>query len=159
MVWYGYKSKAQAGVAFVIAPHVNLIETLFQMSGRIISICVVVKGLRLSLINGYAPHNEHSESSKTLFYRELRKSRKEILKYTKFKPVLLGDFNATIGMNSKSSGAWDNILGSNNPDKLETNENGELFLKFCSESKMKIMNSIFRTKRIHRETWRNPKTG
>ena len=70
----GYKSKAQAGVAFLIAPHVNLVETMFQMSGRIISICAVAKGLRLSLINGFAPHNELTETSKTLFYRELRKA-------------------------------------------------------------------------------------
>ena len=72
-----------------------------------------------------------------------------MLKYNRFKSINLGDFNATIGSDSKSSGAWDDILGSNNSSIVKTNANGESFLKFCSEKKFKIINSIFSTKRIH----------
>jgi len=43
--------------------------------------------------------------------------------------------------------------------KVETNNNGEKFLAWCSKAKMKIVNSMFRTKRIHRGTWLNPATG
>ena len=76
-----------------------------------------------------------------------------MLKSNRFKSINLGDFNATIGMDSKSNGAWDNILGANNSSIVKTNANGELFLKFCSENKLKIINSIFHTKWIHRGTW------
>ena len=36
-----------------------------------------------------------------------------MLQYNRFKSINLGDFNATIGMHSKRSGAWDDILGFN----------------------------------------------
>ena len=76
-----------------------------------------------------------------------------MMEYNRFKSILLGDFNAIIGMDAKNSGAWDDILGYNNSSINMTNENGESFLKFCSEKQFKIINSIFRTKRIHRGTW------
>ena len=43
-------------------------------------------------------------------------------------------------MDSKSNGAWDDILGANNSSIVKTNANGEFFLKFCSEKKLKIKN-------------------
>jgi len=82
-----------------------------------------------------------------------------MLKFNRYKSIFLGDFNATIGMNSKCCGAWDDILGANNSSENDTNGNGELFLKFCSEKKFKIVNSFFRTKRIHRGTWLHKPTG
>ena len=77
----------------------------------------------------------------------------------KYKVIPLGEFNATISAASKDSGSWNDILGSNNPNLRETNNNGERMLAWCLQNKMKITNSTFRTKRIHRETWRNPITG
>ena len=62
-------------------------------------------------------------------------------------------------MDSKNSGAWDEVLGFNNSSIVKTNENGELFLKFCFEKQLKIINSIFRTKRIHRGTWPHKPSG
>ena len=82
-----------------------------------------------------------------------------MLKFNRFKSIFLGDFNATIGMDSKNSGAWDSVLGSNSSPVNKTNENGETFLKFCSERKYRIINSIFRTKRNHRGTWMHPPYG
>ena len=40
-----------------------------------------------------------------------------------------------------------------------TTNNGERMLQWCLQHKMKIINTMFRSKRIHRETWRNPITG
>ena len=61
------------------------------------------------------------------------------MKHNRFKSIFLGDFNATIGMDSKNSGAWDEVLGFNNSSIVKTNENGELFLKFCFEKQLKII--------------------
>ena len=158
-VWSGFKRKLEAGVAFILAPHVKLIGTHFHYTARILSVRVIIHGLCLSLTCCYAPTDTSSESSKTIFYRELRKASDEMLKFNRYKSIFLGDFNATIGMDSKNSGAWDSILGSNNSSVNKTNENGESFLKFCSERKYRIVNSIFRTKRVHRGTWMHPPTG
>ena len=56
-----------------------------------------------------------------------------MLKFNRFKSINLGDFNATIGMDSKSNVAWDDILGANNSSIVKTNANGELFLKFVQK--------------------------
>ena len=158
-VWSGFKRKSEAGVAFILAPHVKLIETHVHYDARILSVRVIIYGLCLTLTCAYAPTNCNSESSKSLFYSKLRKANSDMLKFNRFKSINLGDYNATIGMDSKCSGAWDDILGSNNSSIVRTNANGESFLKFCSETKLKIINSIFRTKRIHRGTWLHNPTG
>ena len=158
-VWCGYKRKAEAGVAFILAPHVQLIDKQFHLDARILSVRVIIHGLCLSLICAYSPTETASDSAKTIFYRELRKASSEMLKYKRFKTISLGDFNATVGMDSKESGAWDEILGFNNSSLVKTNANGELFLKYCLENRLKIINSIFRTKRIHRGTWPHKPSG
>ena len=86
------------------------------------------------------------------------KAKKELDANPSYKVATLGDFNAKISSTSKECGAWDLILGNNNSDRVETTNNGERFLKWCLEHKMKMVNSFFRSKRIHRGTWRNPKT-
>ena len=158
-VWSGFKRKLEAGVAFILAPHVKLVDSHVHYEARILSVRVIIHGLCLTLTCSYAPTDCSTDSSKTIFYRELRKANTEMLKYNRFKSINLGDFNATIGMDSKNSGAWDEILGYNNSSIVKTNPNGESFLKFCSEKKFKIINSIFRTKRIHRGTWLHKPTG
>ena len=158
-VWSGYKRKSEAGVAFILAPHVKFVDSHVHHDARILSVRVIIYGLCLTLTCSYAPTDCSSESSKSLFYSKLRKANTDMLKYNRFKSINLGDFNATIGMDSKQSGAWDDILGFNNSAIVNTNTNGESFLKFCSENKLKIINSIFRTKRIHRGTWIHKPTG
>ena len=49
-----------------------------------------------------------------------------MLKFNRFKSINLGDFNATMGMDSLSNGAWDNILGANTSSIVKPNANGEL---------------------------------
>lgn len=146
-------------MAFILAPHVKFVDSHVHYDARILSVIVIFYGLCLTLTCSYAPTDCSSESSKSLFYSKLRKANADMLKYNRFKSINLGDFNATVGMDSKRSGAWDDILGFNNSSIVSTNTNGESFLKFCSENKLKIINSIFRTKRIHRGTWIHKPTG
>ena len=116
--------------------------------------------MRLARLNVYAPTNSNgSDSAKSGFYRAITKAIQALKKTPKFKIVSLGDFNATVSSQSKSSGAWDNVLGHNNPDRVTTNDNGERFLQWCLKNQMKIVNSMFRSKRIHRETWKNSVSG
>ena len=74
LVWSGYKRKLEAGVAFILAPHVTLVDKYFHYDARILSVRVIIHGLCLTLTCGYAPTNCSTESSKTKFYRELRKA-------------------------------------------------------------------------------------
>ena len=110
-VWSGFKRKLEAGVAFILAPHVKLVDSHVHYDARILSVRVIIYGLCLTLTCSYAPTDCSTETSKTIFYRELRKANVEMLKYTRFKSINLGDFNATLGKDSKSSGAWMISLG------------------------------------------------
>ena len=159
-IWSGLKRKKEYGVGILMAPHVKLMSYKEHLPARIISATLCVKNMRLSVINVYAPTDATvSESTKISFYSALNKAKEELDNNPSFKCITLGDFNASISSKSKDSGSWDSILGHNNSDRINTNANGERFLKWCLKNKMKIINSLFRTKRIHRETWKHPATG
>ncbi len=159
MVWSGHKRKREHGVAILLAPYVNLEEFQEHLAARIISAKVRVHGMRLSILNAYAPTDVTvAESTKTTFYSALTKAKKTLEKNPKFKIVTLGDFNATISSQSKGSGVWDEVIGHNNSDRVNTSNNGERLLSWCMKNRIKLVNTIFRTKRIHRETWQHAAT-
>ena len=60
--------------------------------------------------------------------------------------------HATIG--NDSYGPWSH-LGINNDDR-ETNDNGSRLLRFSKENRLFIINSLYKTKPIHRHTWYSP---
>ena len=160
LVWSGHKRKRQHGVAILLAPHVILEEHDVFLDARIVTAKVRVGNMCLALLNAYAPTEANrSDTAKSCFYRALVKAKTALEMTPKFKIVTLGDFNATISSQSKTSGAWDSVLGHNNSDRVTTNDNGERLLSWCLKNQMKIVNSLFRTKRIHRETWQHAATG
>ena len=160
LIWSGHKRKRQHGVALLLAPHVILEEHNVFLDARIVTAKVRVGNMRLALLNAYAPTEANgSDSAKSGFYSALNKAMKALERTPKFKIITFGDFNATISSHSKNSGAWDSVLGYNNSDRVTTNNNGERFLSWCHENQMKIVNSMFRTKRIHRATWQHAATG
>ena len=130
-----------------------------HLTARIVSATITVKGMRLAILNVYSPTNTAADTAKSTFYSSLNKAKKELDKKPKYKSVTIGDFNATISSQSKESGAWEPILGHNNSDRIETNGNDERMLAWCLQNNVKIMNTIFRSKRIHRETWRHAASG
>jgi len=54
----------------------------------------------------------------------INKAKEELDKKLSHKLVALGEFNLTIWLKSNSTNeSWDPILGSNNSDKIQTNDN------------------------------------
>ena len=161
LIWSGHKRKARHGVALLLAPHVKIEDFKEYQPARVLTAMIEVKGMRLCILNAYSSTNcSESESAKIAFYSALSKAKVESDRRPRFKQIALGDFNATIASSSKEEHTWNSILGSNNSDRVETNGNGERMLNWCLQHQMKIMNTIFyRTKRIHRGTWRHPLTG
>merc|ERR1712055_770384 len=109
--------------------------------------------MRIAVTCVYAPTEVAVVSAKSQFQSELRKAIKCMDGFPKFKSFVVGDFNATIGHQSKMSGAWDDCLGWNNSglNRHRTNDNGARLLKFASENKYRLINTLFRSKRIHRD--------
>jgi len=60
--------------------------------------------------------------------------------------VVAGDYSARVG-----NIPTDGILGTNS--EITTNSNGHKLIEFASVNELKIMNTFFRHKEIHKMTW------
>ena len=63
----------------------------------------------------------------------------------------MGDFNARVGNNV---GRWSDVKGKHG-EEVE-NDSGRRLLNFCGENDLRIMNTLFEHKNIHKFTWRCP---
>ena len=150
VLYTGFKRKAQAGAAIVLAPHVILDDIMEIESGRIIGARIRIRGLKLSVFSCYAPTDtkSYSDQIKNSFYHTLRKAVSSVKKdHPSYKLVIGGDFNATIGTDFQSENS--KCIGRNN-DPNPTSENGNRLLQFANENKLSIMNTLFGHKNIHR---------
>lgn len=91
----------ELGVGFLLAPDVVLVDepiTHFEaVWGNILTVRVILDGLKLRITNVHAPHEDYAESTKQKFYSNLKKCRNEVDEYKSGQKILLGDFNAEIG--------------------------------------------------------------
>ena len=86
------------------------------------------------------------EEKKDDFYQQLqavldKRGAKDIT-------ILMGDFNAKIGMDNTG---YEDIMGTHGLGQM--NENGERFADLCALNQLVIGSSIFPHKRIHKATW------
>ena len=150
VIYSGFKKKAQAGVAIVLAPHVILEDTILVKEGRIIGVRVIVNGIKLSVFSCYSPTDtkQYSDSTKDLFYSTLLKATKNIKsEYPSFKLIVGGDFNATVGKDCEPE-KWPCVGNNHDPDP--TSGNGLRLLNYCREQELFMMNSFYGYKDIHR---------
>ena len=81
------------GVCTVLAPHV-ILEEVFFSGPRLLLTLLIVKQMRLAVINAYAPTDLAPPAQKDQFYADLRTLRKKIP--PKYKEIIAGDFNAIV---------------------------------------------------------------
>ena len=65
--------------------------------------------------------------------------------------VLLGDFNARVGVLKLGEEECQGVVGKHGLD--ERNEAGEVFMQFCALNQLTVMNTWFQKKSIHYVTW------
>ena len=150
VLYTGFKRKAQAGVAIVLAPHVILDDIMDVDQGRIIGARLKIKGLKLSVFSCYAPTDtkSYSDQIKNSFYNTLRKAITSVKNdHPSYKLVIGGDFNATIGKESQSE--FSKCIGKNN-DPNPTSKNGHRLLQFAHELNLSILNTQYGYKNVHR---------
>ena len=100
IIFSGFKKKAQAGVAIVLAPHVVLEDVIFVKEGRIVGVRVIVNGINLSIFSCYSPTDtkSYSDATKDAFYSTLLKATKTVMSdHPSFKLIVSGDFNTNVG--------------------------------------------------------------
>ena len=87
----------------------------------------------MSITNCYAPTDEAKESQNDKFCSDLLTTNMSIIK--RFKSVILGDLNATIG--HKCYGHWSSLGPTINID-IETNDNGIRLWSFADQNRHRI---------------------
>ncbi|KAI8514967.1 hypothetical protein Bbelb_075580 [Branchiostoma belcheri] len=102
-----------------------------------------------TVIQAYAPTNEASDEEKESFYDQLqatmaKRKKRDIT-------ILMGDMNAKVG---DAASGNERVMGQHGVGSR--NQNGELFVDFCSLNDMVIGGTLFPHKKSHKVTWRSP---
>jgi len=134
---------ASSGVAIAIRKDwKHKIQDYTWISRRIIETRIEVLNRNFTIVGVYAPV-EGNEQETEEFYRELQQSMDKIPK--KENIILAGDFNGRIGNQPIPE-----CIGTYGEQVM--NHNGAAFRDFCAFNKLKITNSFYRHKDIHKFT-------
>ena len=112
------------------------------------------KDMYVSVICVYAPTAKAPPGIKQKFFAELQDALDKIPESDIL--VVLGDFNARVGILDQDSNLWRGILGRHG--MTERNLAGHELLEFCAINNLSIMNTWFQKKEIHQGTWTHPAT-
>ena len=146
-------SKKVGGVGFLLGPDVELIEYVEHAEnvwGRIFSIRVILRGLRLKITNVYAPHEGYATSTKQTFYSRMKKCLAEMDKFQTGQEILLGDFNAEVGFSDTED--YDEVCGNNIRRSRYTSDNGSYLLELLNQRKLQLLNTHFMSNIRHEGT-------
>ena len=120
-------------------------------SERILSLRLCTTAGFANLICVYAPTLISADETKEQFYADLDRTisgipRNEFL-------YILGDFNARVGDDHES---WPTCLGHHGIGRM--NDNGQRVLELCTQHRLCISNSFYKTKPQHKVAWRHPRS-
>ena len=108
----------------------------------------------LTVLCAYAPTAKAPPSVKEKFFTELQDTIDKVPPTDLL--VVLGDFNARVGVLDDRSDLWRDVLG--RYGLPERNQAGEALLEVCAINELSIMNTWFQKKSVHQGTWTHPAT-
>ena len=119
----------------------------WAISERMIMIKLQGKPFNVSIIQVYAPTQDHEDEGMELFYHEIQTA----IKAVKTDDILcvLGDLNAKVGNERTSNITGQYGLGTQN-------ERGERLIEFCHESQLIMANSYFKQHPRKLYSWKSP---
>lgn len=137
--------RAKAGVALLLTNDIYETCDYNYVNERLLEVNTEFKHRSIKIIIGYGPNEDASKEDREEFYEQLQiiidstKPKQEIL--------ILGDLNAKVG-NKKDS--YFGVIGKEG-ESVES-PNGELLLDLCIRNNLKIANTFFKHKDIHKWT-------
>jgi endonuclease/exonuclease/phosphatase family metal-dependent hydrolase len=157
LYYSGHNTIRKEGVGILINTLlVKDVKKVGYVSSRVIWVYGCFGGMPCVIFSIYAPTNVYSTENKEQFYDELDTSLKSIpIQYRK-NVIIMGDFNARIGVKSNINDAWDSARGEFGCAEDTLNENGELMLEFCVRNRLVVVNSKYRKKCYG--TWKHPRS-
>ena len=111
-----------------------------------------IEGVGITIVQVYAPTDDKDNDTKEEFYAVLQEVIARAQRGDKV--VVMGDFNARVGNNVLR---WSDAMGKHG-EEVE-NDSGRRLLRFCVENDLRIMNTHFEHKKIHKFTWKCPGRG
>lgn len=140
------------GVSFAVKNTlVASTEILSAGTERILVLRLLTLAGPVSIISAYTPTLCSSPEVKDQFYKALDKEVSRI--HSTERLYLLGDFNARVGVDHKSSPT---CLGPHGRGKI--NENGQRLLELCCFQGLCVTITFVKCKEIHQVSWRHPRS-
>jgi len=138
------ETQAQSGIA-LITDHkwTSQITNYSFVNDCVITVCLKTNRGHITMIGIYALEEGREEEMRH-FYKQLQK---EVNKYSKSDSLIIsGDLSARVG-----NQPIPNVVGTFGEDCI--NRNGQTLREFLSFTDLKITNTFFRKKEIHKHTW------
>ena len=144
--------KHHHGVGFAI--RTSLVKYLegklpVGINERLMTMSIPLEGTILSIISAYAPTLPQSDEIKDSFYNTLSDVIDAVP--TSHKLLLLGDFNARVGIDHTS---WENVISSHGVGNA--NSNGTRLLTLCAQNEISISNTFSQQANRYKTTWMHP---
>lgn len=148
-LWSGVEKhkRAKSGVSVLVKKNFKKNITGWDLiDDRIIKLDITLFAREIVVVGIYGPTNDQNGTVKDRFWERLEEElekipgRKEIF--------MLGDMNARVGRNKGSR-----VVG--NCGETERNDNGNRFIQICEQMDLRIENTFFDHKKIHKFTWHN----
>jgi len=136
------------GVGFAIRTKVlqTLPESPVAISERLMNLRIpLAKHRYATFISTYAPTLPSDDETKDHCYAMLRSTLMQVPRRDKI--IVLGDFNLSIGSDSK---IWGNVMGKHGVGNI--NSSGHRLLSLCSEFGLFVTNTLFQLKLKHKTT-------
>ena len=135
------------GVAMILSKDAKAaLEEWEPVNERLLKARFITQHARVSIIQCYAPTNQHDDSKKDEFYLQLQDQIDKIPSHDI--KIVMGDLNAQIG--GDRSG-FESVLGPHAYGRRT--DNGDRFIQCCSMNDLKIGSSMFQHKDIHKVSW------
>ena len=149
-IYSGTDRGGQSGVGIILNNKAkDSIMGWEPISDRLLRIRLQTKHLKMTILQCYAPTNDHDEEDKDQFYTMLNETLGKIPKHDI--TIVMGDMNAKIGDDNKDV---EEVMGKHSVGTI--NNNGERFIEFCLMNGLVIGGSIFPHKSVHKLTWLSP---
>ncbi|CAH2103521.1 unnamed protein product [Euphydryas editha] len=137
------------GVGFIIKKYLKkYIEAIIGLSERVSLLLLNISNFELAIIQVYSPTDAADDCLVEQFYLTINKA---LTLAGKRKIIVMGDFNAKIGMPSTN----EKLIMKNYGYGIR-NIRGERLIEFAYENKLSVINTFFKKKTRDRWTWRSP---
>ena len=138
---------AQAGVGILTSLRLSdCVSYWIPLGSRVCMLKLKVLDRLLCLLQIYAPN---ATSEYQAFVDEVNDALLQV--FPTESTVLMGNFNVHVGTDT---GTWKGVIGKCGVTGL--NENGRYLLQLCCSNELRIMNTFFQHREVHKYTWYRP---